>query len=235
MAGATGVTYTDAQTIPAETDLIWVNSPSNPTGYVLSTHELRAIVLRAREIGAVVVSDECYLELGWDVQPTSLLHPDVTGGDLSGLLAIHSLSKRSNLAGYRSAAVLGDAKLITDILSARKHAGMLLSTPVQVATIAALSDVEHVSAQREVYHNRRQILQEAFRGAGFQIDHSVAGLYLWVTAGTDCMTVVQDLATVGILTAPGTFYGPAGAQHIRVALTAPTAKIEQVGHRLARQ
>ena len=232
MAGATPVTYTDASSIPANTDLIWVNSPSNPTGAVASPQELRDIVARARAIGAVVVSDECYLELGWDVDPISILNPQVTGGDVTGILAIHSLSKRSNLAGYRSAAVLGDSALIADIVAARKHAGMLLSTPVQVATIAALADEEHVAVQREVYHNRRVTLQNALTDAGMRIDHSEAGLYLWTTAGIESLKLVTDLANVGILCAPGTFYGPSGDQHVRIALTATDERIAQVGNRL---
>lgn len=233
MAGAKGATYTDAASIPDETDLIWVNSPSNPTGKVLTVDELHSIVRRAREIDAVVVSDECYLELGWDVTPISILDPRVIQGDFTNVLAIHSLSKRSNLAGYRSAAVLGDANLIKDIIAARKHAGMLLSSPVQAATIAALTDSDHVVQQRELYHNRRNILRQALTDAGLTIEHSQAGLYLWTSAGTDCMELVNRLANVGILCAPGTFYGSAGAKHVRIALTATDERISKVGARLA--
>ena len=233
MVGAGRVTYRSATDIPEAVDLIWVNSPSNPTGAVLSIEELRAIVNRAREIDAVVVSDECYVELGWDVTPVSILHPEVIGTDCTGVLAIHSLSKRSNLAGYRSGAVLGDAKLIADIIALRKHAGMLVPTPIQHATIAALGDDEHVQHQRELYHNRREILKQAFSTAQMRIDHSNAGLYLWVSAGMDCLELVNNLANVGILCAPGTFYGEAGAEHVRVALTASDERISQVSARLS--
>lgn len=233
MAKANFVTYNTAAEISADTSLIWVNSPANPTGEVKSVDELKAIVTRAREIGAVVVSDECYIELGWDVIPVSILHPDVIGASNESVLAIHSLSKRSNLAGYRSGAVMGDKKLIADIVALRKHAGMLLPSPIQSATVAALSDPIHVAQQRDVYHNRRAVLSAAVLDAGLQIHHSQAGLYLWVTAGKPCLETVAMLADVGILCAPGDFYGPAGSNHVRMALTATDERIGQVALRLA--
>jgi len=233
MAKAKLVTYNSAEEIPADTALVWVNSPGNPTGEVKSVAHLSSVVARAREIGAVVVSDECYIELGWDVTPLSILHPDVIGPSNESVLAVHSLSKRSNLAGYRSGAVLGDARLVADILALRKHAGMLLPSPIQAATVAALGDPDHVTAQRDVYHNRRTILQAAVLEAGMQIEHSQAGLYLWVTAGKPCLETVALLANVGILCAPGDFYGPHGANHVRMALTATDERIAQVAARLS--
>jgi len=233
IARAKFVTYNDASEIPTETALIWVNSPSNPTGEVKSVEHLSAVVARAREIGAVVVSDECYIELGWDIDPVSILHPDVIGNSNESVLAVHSLSKRSNLAGYRSGAVLGDQRLIADILALRKHAGMLLPSPIQTATVAALGDPSHVASQRDVYHNRRAVLKAAVLESGMQIEHSQAGLYLWVTAGKPCLETVALLADVGILCAPGDFYGPAGAGHVRMALTATDERIAQVALRLA--
>lgn len=233
MAHAKFVTYTSADSIPETADLIWVNSPSNPTGEVLSVSELQAIVARGRHLGAPVVSDECYIELGWDVEPVSILDPRVCGTDHSGLLAVHSLSKRSNLAGYRSGAVLGDAKLIGDIISLRKHSGMLLPTPIQAATIAALGDEDHVARQREKYAKRRDLLHTAFTNAGFRVDHSSAGLYLWVTNGQDCLETVSWLADRGILAAPGDFYGPTGSKHVRIALTATDERVAACVTRLA--
>lgn len=233
MARANFITYNSAEEIPAETALIWVNSPSNPTGEVKSVAHLSSVVARAREIGAIVVSDECYIELGWDAKPVSILHPDVIGSSNESVLAVHSLSKRSNLAGYRSGAVLGDSRLVADILALRKHAGMLLPSPIQAATVAALGDPDHVATQRDVYHNRRTILKAAVLEAGMQIEHSQAGLYLWVTAGKPCLETVALLADVGILCAPGDFYGPAGANHVRMALTATDERISQVAARLA--
>ena len=226
------VTYHRAEDIPADTSLIWVNTPSNPTGAVLSIDEMQAIVSRAREIGAIVVSDECYIELGWDCTPISILNADVNDGDLTNILSVHSLSKRSNLAGYRSGSIMGDSSLIKDIVGARKHTGMLLSTPVQHATIAALSDAAHVAAQRERYGKRRDLLHNALTSAGFRIDHSHAGLYLWATRGDDCMATVNWFATQGILVAPGDFYGPSGHQHVRVALTATDERVQAAVDRL---
>ena len=233
MARANFLTYNHADEIPAGTSLIWINSPSNPTGEVKPVSLLKAVVNRAREIGAVVVSDECYIELGWDADPVSILHPDVVGNSNESVLAVHSLSKRSNLAGYRSGAVLGDKRLIADILALRKHAGMLLPSPIQVATVAALGDPAHVARQRDVYHNRRTVLKAAVLEADMQIDHSQAGLYLWVTTGKPCLETVSLLASVGILCAPGDFYGPSGANHVRMALTATDERISQVAARLA--
>ena len=232
MAHAKFVTYTDASQIPTETDLIWVNSPSNPTGEVLSIEQLQALVARGREISAPVVSDECYIELGWEVEPVSILDPRVCGTDLTGVLAVHSLSKRSNLAGYRSGAVLGDAKLVSDIVSLRKHAGMLVPTPVQLATVAALGDDAHVQQQRTRYANRRDILRSALVAAGFSIEHSQAGLYLWATNGSECLVTANWFAENGILVAPGDFYGPAGSKHVRLALTATDERISSAAARL---
>ena len=233
MAHANVVTYQSADDIGDSVDLIWVNTPSNPTGQVLGVDELKAIVNRGRKIGAPIVSDECYIELGWNVTPVSILDRKVNGGDLTGLLAIHSLSKRSNLAGYRSGAVAGDLKLINDITSLRKHAGMLMPTPVQHATIAALGDDAHVKEQKAKYGQRRDLLHTALTANGFSISHSEAGLYLWATRGEDCFATVNWLAERGILVAPGDFYGQAGANHVRVAMTATDERIGQFASRLA--
>ena len=233
MAHAKFVTYRQASEIPDNADMIWVNSPGNPTGEVLTVDQLKQIVARGRELGAPVVSDECYIELGWEAQPVSILDPQVCGTDLTGILAVHSLSKRSNLAGYRSGAVLGDTKLIADIVSLRKHAGMLVSTPVQLATVAALADDAHVAVQKARYAKRRDVLHTALISAGFKIEHSQAGLYLWATNDTDCLETVNWLAQKGILAAPGDFYGPAGQRHVRLALTATDERIASAAARLS--
>ena len=232
MAGANVTTYVTAQDITDTTDLIWVNTPSNPTGQVLDANELRQIVERGRKIGAPIVSDECYIELGWSVKPISVLDRSVNNGDLTGLLAVHSLSKRSNLAGYRSGVVSGDQKLINDITGLRKHAGMLMPTPVQHATIAALGDTKHVEIQKAKYGARRDLLHTALTSAGFEISHSEAGLYLCATRGEDCLRTVDWLAERGILVAPGDFYGTAGAKHVRVALTGSDERISKFADRL---
>lgn len=215
---------------PAE--LTWINSPSNPTGAVMSATELQAAATKARARGKILVSDECYIELAWDADPVSLLHPQVCGGDHSGLLAIHSLSKRSNMAGYRFGFAVGDPALIDRLLQVRKHAGMMVPLPVQAAARAALDDDSHVVTQREVYRSRRAVLRAALESAGFRIDDSQAGLYLWATRGQPCWETVNALAASGILVAPGDFYGTAGAQHVRVALTATDERVRAAADRL---
>jgi succinyldiaminopimelate transaminase len=182
----------------------------------------------------VVASDECYLGLGWDAEPVSVLHPSVCGGDHTGLLAIHSLSKTSSLAGYRAGFVAGDPALIAELLAVRKHAGMMVPTPIQAAMVAALDDDEHEKEQRERYARRRDVLLPAVRSAGFTVDHSEAGLYLWATRGEPCRTTVDWLAERGVLVAPGEFYGPRGAQYVRMALTATDERIDAAVARLAR-
>lgn len=221
---------------PEEVDdaaLVWVNSPSNPTGAVLSAQRQAQIVRWARERGAIVVADECYIELGWTQRPTSILHPSVCAGSHDGLLAVHSLSKRSNLAGYRFGFAAGDLALIADLLAVRKHSGMMVPTPVQRAAIAALDDDDHVRVQRERYRRRRAVLREALESAGFRIDLSDAGLYLWATRDEPCWESVAWFAERGVLVAPGDFYGVAGARHVRVALTGTDEAIDQVPQRVA--
>jgi succinyldiaminopimelate transaminase len=218
---------------PARVRLLWLNSPSNPTGKVLPVEHMAKVVAWARERGTLVVSDECYLELPWSAQPVSILHPDVCGGDPTGVLALHSLSKRSNLAGYRFGFAAGDPAVIATLLEVRKHAGMMVPGPVQAAAVAALGDDAHVVAQRAVYRARRELLLAALGETGFRIDHSEAGLYLWATRAEPCWQTVQWLAGRGILVAPGEFYGVAGAQHVRIALTATDERIAAAAQRLA--
>jgi succinyldiaminopimelate transaminase len=152
---------------PQRVALLWINSPSNPTGRVLPPEHLRKVVDWARERGAVVASDECYLSLSAPPhQATSVLHPDVCGGSHEGLLAVHSLSKSSNLAGYRAGFVAGDPTLVAALLEVRKHAGMIMPRPVQAAMAAAASDDAHVLAQAGVYARRRTQLRNAIEAAG---------------------------------------------------------------------
>lgn len=212
--------------------LVWVNSPGNPHGRVAGVEELREVVAAARRTGAIVVADECYAELGWGTgadegadggaSVPSLLDRRVCDGDRSGLLVTYSLSKQSSMAGYRAAFVAGDPALVGELLALRKQLGLIVPAPVQAAMVAALGDDEHVAEQRERYRARRGVLGEALTDAGFVIDHSEAGLYLWVRPSgepVDCWETVARLAELGILVAPGAFYGAAGAGHVRVALT----------------
>jgi succinyldiaminopimelate transaminase len=218
---------------PADVSLVWLNSPSNPTGEVLSPERLRAVVAWGREHGVLVASDECYLELGWDTEPVSVLDPSVCGGSTEGVLALHSLSKRSNLAGYRAGFAVGDAAAVAAVVEARKHIGLLVPAPVQAALVAALADDGHVAEQKARYAARRAVLLPAVQDAGFTVEHSGAGLYLWCTRGEACWDTVAALAEVGVLAAPGAFYGEAGAQHVRMALTATDERIAAAADRLS--
>ena len=218
---------------PAAPAIIWLNSPSNPTGRVLPAAHLRKVVDWARERGTLVVSDECYLECAWEGEtPVSVLDPRVCGGSFDGVLALHSLSKRSNLAGYRGGFVVGDSQVISELLAVRKHLGLIVPGPQQHALVAALDDDTHVDEQRARYAARRTDLLAAFERAGFRVDHSEAALYLWATRDEPCMDTLGWLAERGILVAPGDFYGAAGARHVRIAFTATDDRVAAASARL---
>ncbi|NUS50729.1 MAG: succinyldiaminopimelate transaminase [Nocardioidaceae bacterium] len=217
---------------PERVALLWLNSPSNPTGRVLPPAHLRKVVDWCRERGTLLVSDECYIECCWDAPATSVLHPDVCGGSHDGILAVHSLSKRSNLAGYRCAFVAGDRSVVAELLAVRKNLGLMMPGPQQVAMATALSDDAHAREQHARYAARRDVLRPALEAAGFRIDHSEASLYLWATRGESCWDTVAALAELGILVAPGGFYGATGAEHVRVALTATDARVAAAVRRL---
>ncbi len=236
LAGAEPVVYDDPTELdPAGLKLLWLNSPSNPTGRVLAKDELIRIVAWAREHGVLLFSDECYLELGWEADPVSVLHPDVCGGSYEGIVAVHSLSKRSNLAGYRAAFLAGDAAVLGELLQIRKHGGMMTPAPVQAATVAALGDDAHVAEQRTRYAARRAALRAALEAHGFRIEHSEASLYLWATRDEPCWQTVAYLAELGILVAPGDFYGAAGERFVRVAFTATDERVAAAVKRLGGQ
>ncbi|GAA4158536.1 bifunctional succinyldiaminopimelate transaminase/glutamate-prephenate aminotransferase [Gryllotalpicola daejeonensis] len=223
---------------PTGTKLIWLNSPGNPDGRVLDVEFLRAAVARARELGALIVNDECYAELGWEGRwagesVPSILDPRVTDGDVTGVLSVYSLSKQSNLAGYRAAFIAGDRAVIGDLLTRRKHAGLMLPAPLQAAMAVALGDDAHVAAQKERYRARRAVLKPALEAAGFTIDHSEAGLYLWASEGTDAWQSIDRLASLGILAGPGEFYGEFFPKHVRFSLTATDERIRAAAARLA--
>jgi succinyldiaminopimelate transaminase len=219
---------------PGRVDLLWVNSPANPTGRVLPVAHLRKVVDWCRARGTLLVSDECYLEFAWDpeTQPVSVLHPEVCGGHHDGILAVHSLSKRSNLAGYRCGFVAGDRAMVGELLAVRKNLGLIQPGPQQVAMAAALADDAHVADQHARYAARRATLLPALARAGFRVDHSEASLYLWATRDEDCWATVSALADLGILVAPGSFYGRTGGHHVRVALTATDEHVAAAAARL---
>jgi succinyldiaminopimelate transaminase len=236
LAGADGMACEATLALgPARLDLLWLNSPANPSGRVLPPAHLAKVVSWARERGTVVASDECYTDIYFgDDRPVSVLSPEVCGGSHDGLLAVHSLSKRSNLAGYRAGFVAGDPTLIGRLLELRKQAGMIVPAPCQAAMAAALDDDEHAAVQRAVYGARRRKLLGALRTSGYAVDDTGAGLYFWATRDEPCLDTVGRFADLGILVAPGSFYGPSGGRHVRLALTATDERIDAAVDRLTR-
>ena len=219
----------DAHSWP-QADLAWLNSPSNPTGRVHSVDEVKACIQWSRANKSVLISDECYLEFDQNAHSVSVLSQ--TGGDNTNILAVHSLSKRSSMAGYRAAFMVGDSALIARIREIRKHGGMMVPLPVQKAMTVALADDAHVAEQRARYNARKDAMRPALVSAGFTIEFSDSGLYLWCTRNEDAWTSVAWLAERGILATPGSFYGEQGKNHIRIAMTATDAQIADAVQRL---
>jgi succinyldiaminopimelate transaminase len=267
LVGATAVAADSLDELDAATrsrvKLVWTNSPGNPTGKVASVEQLRTVVAQGRELGAVVAGDECYAELGWDAWDhrsgadnapahgtPCILAPEVSGGDHANLLSVYSLSKQSNLAGYRAAFAAGDAALVANLVNSRKHAGMIVPMPVQAAMTVALGDDAHVAEQKDRYRARRTVLKGALEAAGLVVDHSEAGLYLWTRDGRkqrpdttpdaggsapsaqDSWDLIGEFARLGILAGPGTFYGAAGNGYVRVAITATDDAVARAAERL---
>ncbi len=233
-----GALIAEAESVPVEidakswpsADLAWMNSPSNPTGRVHSVEEIKDCISWSRANNSVLISDECYFEFDHTAVSTSVMA--LTAGDNTNILAVHSLSKRSSMAGYRAAFMVGDSSLIAKIRELRKHAGMMVSLPVQKAMTVALKDDSHVAEQRGRYNTRRETLRPALEACGFRIEFSNAGLYIWCTRDEDAWISVDWLAQRGILATPGSFYGDKGKNHIRIALTATDAAIDQAVTRL---
>jgi succinyldiaminopimelate transaminase len=230
VAGAECVPVSDdLSTWPGDADLVWINSPANPHGRVLSQKQMREIISWARATETTLVSDECYIELGWESEPVSLLQ--VCDGDTSGILIVHSLSKSFNAAGYRAAFIAGDRALIAQVREIRKHLGLIMPAPIQHAMAAALSHPEDIGIQKERYRARRQKLSAALVAAGLEISESQAGLYLWATRAEDCWRTVAWAAERGVLVTPGEFYGEKGSNFVRIALTASDADIARAAER----
>jgi len=230
LAGADSVPVAiDARSWPVA-DLAWLNSPSNPTGRVHSVEEVNRCIQWSRQNKSVLISDECYLEFDQNAHSVSVLSQ--TGGDNTNILAVHSLSKRSSMAGYRAAFMVGDSALIARIREIRKHGGMMVPLPVQKAMTVALADDEHVAEQRARYNARKDAMRPALASAGFTVEFSESGLYLWCTRNEDAWTSVAWLAERGILATPGSFYGEQGKNHIRIAMTASDAHIAEAVQRL---
>ncbi|MBV7364148.1 succinyldiaminopimelate transaminase [Actinomycetaceae bacterium TAE3-ERU4] len=241
LAGAKAVFVSpDPRTWP-KAEFAWINYPANPDGRVANLAQLQKIIEWGRENGCVIASDECYAPLDWRVEhesgAPSLLDERITGKNNRGLLMLYSLSKQSNFAGYRGALVAGDENLISRLAQIRKHTGLILPGPIQAAMAKALTDIEQIRAQRKTYALRRASLLEATKAAGL-VNHpeNAGGLYLWLShpSYTDCWVLTQKLAELGILVAPGTFYGktPECKSHIRLALTAGDNQVEDACRRL---
>ncbi|MBM7051111.1 succinyldiaminopimelate transaminase [Rothia sp. ZJ1223] len=247
LAGATPIAADSLAELDDETRarvrLVWVNSPANPTGIVRDVNELAALVTDARAVGAVVASDECYAELGWGqwdeqrggTRVPSVLDPRVSGENQELVLSVYSLSKQSNLAGYRAAFCAGDPEIIGNLLNSRKHAGMIVPAPVQVAMAVALADDAHVNAQKDIYRARRERLFPAVEAFGLTVEHSEAGLYLWAKSDEDTWGTIERFARLGIIIGPGVFYGDAGEGYVRIALTGTDADIDRAVARLTSQ
>lgn len=237
LSGSQIISEDDPAKWPSNTKLVWINSPGNPNGRVLTVAEMKAAVDRARELGALLASDECYAELGWSEQwlnerIPSALDPRVCGDSQDGVLVIYSLSKQSNLAGYRAAFAAGSEELIKGLVNLRMHSGLISPHPVQRAMIAALGDEEHVAIEKELYRERRQILLAAILDYGFEVSNSEAGLYIWATLGEDCFATVDRMADLGIVVVPGSFYGQNSLKHVRFSITATDNAIAEGAKRL---
>ena len=206
---------------------LWVNSPSNPTG---ALDDLEAAAAWGRAHGVLVCSDECYVEFTWSGPGRSILEH---GTD--GVLAVHSLSKRSNLAGVRAGVYAGDPELVTYLREVRKHAGFMVPGPVQAAAVAALDDDAHVEAQRSVYLQRLRTMAATLTAwSGIDIPLPAGGFYLWFPVPDgDAWGFTERLAAEGgALVSPGEFYGPAAADHVRVAVVQPDDRLALVARRL---
>ena len=231
LAGCRAVPYStidDIADADAERALcVWVNSPANPTGALV---DLEAAARWGRARRVPVLSDECYVEFTWDGAPRTILEHGT-----SGVIAVHSLSKRSNLAGVRVGFYAGDAELVGYLREVRKHAGFMVPGPLQSAAVVAFGDDTHVDEQRERYLHRLQLMREILRrGLDVDVDLPDGAFYLWVPApGGDAWALTKRLASeAGALVSPGEFYGPNAADHVRVAVVQPDDRIELVGQRL---
>ncbi|MEY4452182.1 MAG: hypothetical protein RLZZ380_1303 [Actinomycetota bacterium] len=236
LCGAEIISEDDPAKWPSNTKLVWLNSPGNPDGRVLSRSEMKVAVDRGRELGALVASDECYAELGWGdwegKTTPCILDPEVCGSNTDGVLAVYSLSKQSNMAGYRAAFAAGSADLIRGLVNLRMHSGLNTPEPAQRAMIAALGDEEHVFSQKAIYRARREELLAAVRAYGFDVAESQAGLYLWATLGEDCWATVERMAEIGIVVVPGAFYVLGESKFVRFSITATDEDVAEGARRL---
>jgi aspartate/methionine/tyrosine aminotransferase len=205
--------------------MLWVNSPSNPTGAIT---DLGAAAAWGRARDVPVFSDECYVEFTWSGEATSILQ-----SGLDGVVAVHSLSKRSNLAGLRVGFYAGDEEIVGYLREVRKHVGMLVPGPAQAAGVAALDDDAHVVVQRDRYRRRLERTAGVLGAwAGIDVPLPAGGFYLWFDAGDGWGFAERLMAEGGALVSPGDFYGAGGANNVRVAVVQPDDRIELIAQRL---
>ena len=208
--------------------MIWSNSPNNPTG---DLDDLKALATWGRKNSVPVFSDECYVEFTWSRKPETILQHG-----LEGVIALHSLSKRSNLAGVRVGFYAGDKEIVDYLKEVRKHVGMLVPGPAQAAAVVAFGDDESVKLQRDVYLRRLETLATVLsKWSGFNIDLPSGGFYLWFDAKDGWEFAERVAKEGGALVSPGDFYGAGGANNVRVAVVQPDDKIALVASRLARK
>lgn len=205
---------------------LWVNTPSNPTGTV---ENLADVVSWGQSHGVTIASDECYLEFTWKGPVQSVLQHG-----LGGVLAVHSLSKRSNLAGLRVGFYAGDPGLVDYLREVRKHQGLMVSGPAQVAGAVALDDQTHVEIQRGRYRRRLEFLVEMFSAMDIHVAMPDGAFYLWVPApDSNGWALVIHLATeIGLVASPGEFYGKQGVGHVRIAAAATDDRMELLRDRI---
>jgi succinyldiaminopimelate transaminase len=216
--------------------LLWVNEPGNPTGSAASTAELTATVDWARSRGIIVASDECYVEFTYDAFGRPRKGSTALAAGADGVLVLHSLSKRSNLAGYRCGFMAGDADLVAYIGQVRTHAGCMVPGPVQAAAAVAWADDDHVELQQLIYGERRALAKSRLRASGLEDAGGPASFYLWARsadAGEDGWAIATRFAATGALVAPGDLYGPAGAPYVRIALVHPLERLQLAFDRIA--
>jgi len=216
--------------------LLWLNEPGNPTGASTPAAELAAVVEWGRSHGAIVASDECYAEFTYDESGAPAPPVTVLDAGAERVLAVHSLSKRSNLAGLRAGFVAGDPELVRYLAEVRRHAGMIVPTPVQAAAAAVLADDTHVDQQRERYRRRRAMALAALEGFGLAHDGGTSTFYLWLRDGADAQDgwgLAARLAGRGLVVAPGDLYGPGGVDHVRLSLTVTDDQLTLALDRLA--
>jgi aspartate/methionine/tyrosine aminotransferase len=218
--------------------LLWVNEPGNPTGSQSTPRPLGEAVAWARARGIVVASDECYVVFNWDDAGEPAPGATALSAGLDGVLAVHSLSKRSNMAGYRCGFLAGDGDLVAYAGSVRTHAGMMVPGPIQAAATAAWADDAHVVVQRDLYAERRRYARSRLAEAGLMDVGGPSSFYLWVRSADpaeDGWAVTARMAEAGTLVAAGDLYGDGGADHVRIALVAPIDRLELAFDRLAAQ